>query len=734
MKALWPRPGARVLSVAVSVLLLLAALWFAGPEDMWRSFARFPVWALVGVLGLLAANLVLVSFRLWRMLAHFGAPMSWAAASRASISGHLAGMFVMSLFGQVVGRQAALRKSAVQPAVVASITAYERAVLLVIGAALCLLGASVLLGKPVVGAFLHSLSLTEIAVTAITGLGLSLLLARSRYEAQLLTRFRSWWVILRFSEITGITLISQALMLSVFVVGMLAIEPGIPILALFAAAAVISFAASMPISVNGWGIREMTAVYVFGKFGVAAADAIAVSVLVGVCSMIVILLAAVFGLKKSTRTAPGPGATPQPGATVKADLEKASAWILAMAMAVLVFFQMHVSFPGPQQWVVNLNLADPFAILALAVVVFEIFLARRLPAWRERRLNVAIAGMSAMLLLAFIRGISEIGVTQWALAGRVFGWLVLLGYLSAGYLMVRHAGGQGLRRFTETLVATGAAVVIVQVLVRILDQAGWNTGFRITLNFEGYAANRNAFAFQLLVSSAMVIAYSGLHASLYASKRTFGRIRAPFILQSHLFAMTHGIVLAGLVLTGSRAGLITGIIMLFAAWVFKFTDRRMLALSVLFAAMFWGVFVAMSEALLSGVLQSQFSTGASNAERWESIVRGWDMWLQSPLLGAGLGVFIEQSTLWHGQPIVIHSTPLWILAEFGIVGAAVFGWAFVVIGGWAFKPGSKLPARRLAFCLILAFAIFGLAHEILYQRIFWLALGAAMAYPGRQAS
>jgi hypothetical protein len=32
--------------------------------------------------------------------------------------------------------------------------------------------------------------------------------------------------------------------------------------------------------------------------------------------------------------------------------------------------------------------------------------------------------------------------------------------------------------------------------------------------------------------------------------------------------------------------------------------------------------------------------------------------------------------------------------------------------------------------LLLVFLIFGLVHEIFYQRIFWLILGAAMALPG----
>ena len=48
-------------------------------------------------------------------------------------------------------------------------------------------------------------------------------------------------------------------------------------------------------------------------------------------------------------------------------------------------------------------------------------------------------------------------------------------------------------------------------------------------------------------------------------------------------------------------------------------------------------------------------------------------------LGVGLGVFHAKSTMWAGHALVIHSTPLWILAEFGLLGGAGFGWTFFLL-------------------------------------------------------
>ena len=71
--------------------------------------------------------------------------------TRANISGHLAGLFVISLFGQVAGRHLALRRSGIPSVVVASLTAYERAVALLISGGLFFIGATILLDNLLIG-------------------------------------------------------------------------------------------------------------------------------------------------------------------------------------------------------------------------------------------------------------------------------------------------------------------------------------------------------------------------------------------------------------------------------------------------------------------------------------------------------------------------------------------------------------------------------------------------------
>ena len=710
-------PIRRLRAVFVSVALIVLAFWLSGVDNVLRRLAGFPLWALTGVLALLAANLFLVSFRYWRVLAHFGIAIPWKVASRACVAGHFAGLVVISLFGQVMGRQTVMQNFGVQPVVNASLAAYERTLLALVSGVLCALGGFYLLGNSMIAGFFQHISLVEIMVAALGGGALSLWLGRSRFEAQLSRQIFARANFARVMLVAALTLTAQLLILGCFVLGILVVSRDIPVASLFAAAAIISFAASMPITVGGWGVRELAAVYVLGKLGIPAADAVAVSILIGLCSTLVILFAVPFSLKRLPIPESGKPLTVT--AHSVSEIEKSAAWLLGLVVAVAVFFQVHLALPGG---VINLNLADPFAILALAAVSLHAIFSRTLPEWRIKHFNLALGAISLLLLLGFIHGWLEIGVTQWALGGRLLGWLVLLGYLSAGYLIVANIGPHGLRRLAETLIASAAVVVMLQAILRMLDHWGVNTGAQLTPNFEGYASNRNAFAFQLLVIVTLLLGYSRVYA-----RYGFGLIHTA---RPWVFSVLLSILLVGLMWTSSRAGLLVGLVLLLLAVVSGLADRKVLGWGLLFAVILWfGVWFGVQLGAQSIPLQSAFSGDESNQERWATLTYAMELWRQSPVFGAGLGVFMAKSSGWLGHPQVIHNTPLWILAEFGIVGAMVMGWAFFLLARHAIRFGKFQPTRSVLLLLILVFSIFSLVHEIFYQRIFWLVLGAVVARP-----
>jgi uncharacterized membrane protein YbhN (UPF0104 family) len=291
-------PGRRLFAVCVSVILLALVFWLSGVENVLKGVAGFPPWAVAGMLVLLVANLFVVSFRFWRVLAHFGIVLPWTVALRANIAGNVGGFFVISLLGHVMGRQLILQRFGVRSVVNSSLAAYERALLALVSGALGALGGIYLLGQSAVTGFFQQIALPEIAVAACGGWALSLWLGRSRFEAALSRRMFSRMNLVRVMSIAGLTVAGQFLMLGCFVLGLLAVSQNIPIASLFAASAIISLAASMPITVGGWGVREVAAVYVLGHLGVSTADALAVSVMTGLCVTLVTVSAAPLCLKE----------------------------------------------------------------------------------------------------------------------------------------------------------------------------------------------------------------------------------------------------------------------------------------------------------------------------------------------------------------------------------------------------------------------------------------------------
>jgi len=723
----------------LSLGLLAIGVWIAGIDNVFSDLMRFPAWTLVGVLLALMINLVLVSLRLGQLLTFFGVSVPFSVAAKASLQGHFASLFFISLFGQVVGRQTVLTRYGTKPISISALTAIERAILFAVSAAMSLLGAIWIFDERVVGGFLETTSLAQMFCVVLLALAASLWFGRTTLEKTLFFGFGSRRNFLQVAGVVAITFLAQSCVLSAFVFGGLALAPNVDVWSLLAAAAVTSFAASLPISVNGWGVRELAAVYAFGVVGVSPSTALAISVLVGLSSTAVVLMTFPYVLTNSPASNVQILGRNQSGGSLP--IEKLSAWGISTAVALLIFFQIHIPLQGG---VLNLNLADPFAILALAAVASQVFFTRHGPRWTVPHFNLILGAVLLLLFFSFLNGLQIIGVTQWALAGRLLGWLVLLGYLSIGVLTITYLGKLGSWRFVETLVTTSAVIILFHAIVRWMGSIGWVDEASLTANFEGFSGNRNAFAFQLLCCSVLLCAYAG------RQRKGLGIVALGkfTISRSTLIVAVHGLILAGVVFTGSKAGMLTAVLLLLFAGAAGFVDRAMLLRSVVFGLFAWLTFVVLLPVAVTLIaligetsgsivrsnisVQSVLSQSVSNLERWESIVRGFDMWWNAPWIGQGLGVFIDLSTQWFEKPTVIHSTPVWVLAEFGLVGAAVL----TVILAWVLisvvRDGLTKPTNRAVVMLLGVFLTFSLVHEIFYQRVFWLVLGLCLASPYRE--
>lgn len=721
-------------AAGLSIFLLLVTFWVVDPQHVWRDMEQFPLWSIALIIMILLMNLGVVIARLSRMLHHFGISLPSGVAFKATVSGHFAGLFIISIFGQVVGRFLVLRRYGLSSVVLATLAAYERFILVLITGSLSFVSALFLIGRGDVYDFLGHISLLEVAIVSVSGLVLSLLLGAARYEINLLHKLRSLVNLTRFLEISLFTLFSQALVLLSYMAAILSLNSELDVISVLAASAIISFAASMPISVNGWGVRELTAIYVFGYLGVPSSSALAVSILIGVLSTVVILMAAPFAIRKPKPNEPvEPSALGNPLQIKTAfnlgELEKTAVWMFSLVAAVLVFFQVHVPLPTGT---ININLADPFAILALAVVVTQIALTGKLPKWRSSAFNAVLIAITILILIAYYHGVHDIGVTQWAFAGRVVGWLVILGYLSIGYLLITFCGFHALRRFAETMVATAVVIVVVQTTLRWLVSIGADPGVELTIVFEGYAANRNAFVLQLVLCSVMLMAFS-LEYLRYDRQQCR---KFPWLSKTTIYSFCHGVILLGIYYTGSLTGLIAGLLLLVVALRLNVTSQRFVIQSLLFGLAAWSLpyVYASLNSLVSPLNTAAFpsigthlSQSDSHVQRWATISKGFELWWEAPFFGSGLGVFFYNSPKWFAEPMVIHSTPVWLMAEFGAVGLVTFIFMFVVVVRQMLNNSMTLPGPRIVVLLMVVFALFSIPHEVFYQRVLWLVLGAGMA-------
>lgn len=720
-------------AAGLSLLLLLGVLTWVGSRGVLASLKELPLLTFVAIALLILINVFVGSFRFWRILAHQHIDLPWAAVLRANLAGAVAGLFVISLFGQVLGRHVRLREFGVKPVVIAGLAAYERAIVTVVSGCMAALGLIYLLGHPVLSQIIQRISLPQVVIAVLLSSLLGIVIGGSHFDRKLIDYLRSSALYRRVFEIVGLTIINHILILTAFLLAIHVFAPTATALQMFAAAAIISFAASIPISVNGWGVREIAAVFVLSHLGIEETHAVAIAASLGLCSTIVLLSLAPLAIKRKTPVLQG-DLHPQVssiGRELTNDLEKISAWVLAMACAVLIFFQVHVTFPHAAV-ATDLNLADPFAILALAAASLTAITARMAPRWRLAGFNVALVAITLMLGFSFIHGALSLGVTQWALVSRLMGWFVLLGYLAAGYLLVAVGGQHALRRFAQTMVVGAATVVMLTTFIRLATLHG--VAISVPVDFQGYAENRNAFAFQLVVSLIWLLAYSNAqhrHLARTKYRRYFGVWSAVF-----------GVVLFGLYMTMSRAGWIVGGGLLIATWAYRIAPRRdiAVAVSVALVLLLSAYAIANIQYLLSSGTDGHLATNGfltlsprdkSNSEHLLSMEKGLAMWRAHPVFGAGLGAFIARSAQWFGRPLVIHSTAIWILAEMGVIGAAVFGAVFYMLARsvWRRALRTERPEVLALALLLAAFAVFSQVHEIFYQRIFWLALGAVLATP-----
>jgi hypothetical protein len=698
-----------LLKALISIVLLVAVVVFVSlyydTAEILNDFRALSVGGIVAVFGALIANALAAVARFKIIADEIEHPITFRRSMAAVSAGSLAGALFFQIAGQLMARGVVAGRGGIPFAAVVVITAYERFTAAIVSALLALGGAFFIFGSVYLDQSSGGADLIKIMAGLIAATTAGALIGYGRMATQAITPILTRHFAVRCLGIVGLTLLVHLPMQAAYVIAAHTLSPQTSIYNLIAASAIVMFATSVPISLAGWGMREMSAVVGLGAIGVPAHSALTAAVMIGIGSLIVVGMFAAISLPEF-RAGRQP---PRPSTAQTIDYYRVLEWVLPLGAATLVLFQIYVPV---QSGLLNVNLADPLAILGGVLFIIRYCWPRR-PAWRVAHVNLAAVLATLVLGLALLLGAERFGWTTWAVTNRFLGWFVLLAYATTGALIVRDAQKEGFRLLLLTFAGATAAIAGIETILILLTNVGISVPV-VPGNAEGFSLNHNFFAFQLLMALAAAMCVV----------RGFPR-------RITIFA----ILLIGLWFSGSRSGWIAALVLLSTALYLRAVNLREISIAfawtvgtALFAALMPDITYQVTGLVVAKNIPAIVPSAASTEERMISILGGLRLFVEHPIFGAGLGAFRNQMIFVSSpQPLLIHSTAVWLLAELGMVGFL----AFAIPATYAFANewmhARKEQASAIIILCLVAFAVMATPADMLYQRTFWLLVGAGLA-------
>ena len=718
------RRGIRVAGLALATAICIALAFYAVDlAEVGNVLGGIkPGYATISVAFLLLNAMVALA-RFHVLLDRFGYSPEWRRVFVAFSIGLFGNQFVFNVVGQSIGRASVLASSGVPFAGTIVATLVERTIgACVLGAAA--VGATWLLLPNLGFDFRHG---GTYLVSLVGGLVLATISAIavsvrrdeiSRALASLLHGIGRFW------SVVLLTIVCHFFLLGGYLAVLLSLGLENLTLEIGGAALIVMFAAALPISLSGWGVRELSAVAVFASLGVNPSTALAAGLVIGVLTLGVNLAVAMpslwFVSMRGDRIGPDPSTGP-----------RTSNWNARLLLAfgtltaVTIFFQARIQ---GENALLAANVADVFALAGLGCLILAIANSRGRLAELPHALLGVLFTFSLLLAYGLILGYANFGSNPWALINRGFGWLVILGYAGTGIALALLFEERTGRRILRLFVTVGAALAALQMALLIASKLGFpppEEAFRVPL--RGYANNANAFAFQMTMTAIAAVVADRVGV-LGPGKRW---------LPGVLF-------LTGLAVcfSASRTGIGMFVMVLVLSVLFAMPEERRAALTTSIASAA-GVVLAAVAIVRLPVLGGAFGSGRiriresvldphSDAEHWQILVDGWNLWLERPIFGHGLGAYVESQLADTGQFQVFHSVPLWLMAEMGLVGLfvglACCGWLALGACRMMRSPAHRAWGTGLMMVLICWSAGIML-HDLFYQRTFWFLVGLALGLP-----
>ena len=347
----------------------------------------------------------------------------------------------------------------------------------------------------------------------------------------------------------------------------------------------------------------------------------------------------------------------------------------------------------------NFAPADCFMLLVLVLASGQLKYCK--PAWTMWHFGIALIFAAGSLVAALRFG----ALDRYELYNKDAG--LILPFLSYAAITSSIAEWDDVRRILRVFVLSVVLENTVAVVFFLLSYA-----FGVSNPFARYGGLR--------LSGVLIDpnAYGGLLVVAYVVCEGGSLGRAPLFKGPTLW-ISRVTLLLGILFTFSRSAWVALAMALLLLCVLHFRAALRLVLA--------GVIGAPCLLLLMGdrflpVFEVMASRPKQVQGRFDLIHDAFQAFEHHPFLGGGIGSF----RLGEGE--IAHNSAMWFLADFGVVGLAVFlgfvAWFFAK--GWSAYRQAPPMAQSLVLAVLLGHtAMFGLAMgiEAFYQRHWWLMLG-----------
>jgi len=666
----------------------------------------------LGIFGLLLAcisiwiSMMISTARFGLLNQNFGIISSWMFFHKVNMLSTLYSIFAMPLIMQIAGRiQFGTQKAR---ALYAPITAFEKSVSFGLMLIIAAFSSYAFFENTFFDHnFLYALAIILSAVCFVSLVSIAVFFTDEDREKLLST--------LQLIKRIGVTqnlslsILLQFFILSSYVLLAVQLLPNTSILLLYGAFSIVVLATAIPIGFGGYGVREATAGAVFLSFGLPAEVGIAVGLVYSVTHLLVLGINIFISL--SARDNSVQNSIGLDGSDSTSQINYAPLWLITAALAVIFMcFQIRAPILNGT---ITLNPADLIALIVAINVLILAYIRNKIwQFWSNKMMWPGIFCFACMITIGWFVGWINFGSNEWAFANRLMGLISVLSFLLLGASLRQHLSQTEQQMIFKIMMFTFITAGIVQIFASGHLPQSISIFFNWSSLLSGFVGDRNAFSFLGLILIALVAS-------------TFTRDQHAFPMQKTIFIFI-GIILAMVVISGSRTGWAGAVIL--AASLFLFSRKGFLYAGTSFAILLCSFFL-----LQNGVSPEYKITIASDRGfedlqklselRYLTWITGLNFFIDNPFLGAGLGASIEKID------IVIHNLYLWVAGEMGLVGILLSLPISYAILAHAFPGLLKSPSIHQISLLsfLLVFGAFSLTHDIIYQRILWFGIGYFMA-------